>query len=155
MSGSVGRWTGDELVNAFVATLAANGRSSYTQRSYALGVAHLLRWLADEAVELETADRRVLAWYVTVSRRGEGAAAQRAPATVNRRVSALAAFSRSSLRAASMARSNCQARCRRPTVRWREPRDAGTRCAAAGGRSCASGCRGACRGGSSQKSRGA
>jgi hypothetical protein len=53
LSGGVGRSAGDGLVDAFAAALTANGLSSYTQRSNALGVRHFLRWLADEAVELE------------------------------------------------------------------------------------------------------
>jgi integrase/recombinase XerD len=89
--GGVGRSSGDELVEAFVASLAANGRSSYTQRSYALGVNHFLGWLANESVVLGAVDRRMVARYVAEFRRGDGAL-ERAPSTVNHRVSALAAF---------------------------------------------------------------
>ncbi len=92
MSGGLGRSTDDELVDAFVAELAASGRSSYTQRSYAFAVRHFLRWLADEPIELETVDPQVVARYVTAFRRGNGAAGERAASTVNHRVSALAAF---------------------------------------------------------------
>jgi integrase len=92
VSGGVGRSTGDELVEAFVAALASSGRSSYTQRSYALGVRHFLGWLADESVELKAVDRQVVTGYVAAFRRGHRAAGERAPSTVNHRVSALAAF---------------------------------------------------------------
>lgn len=92
MSGGVGRSAGDEFVEAFIEALARKGRSSYTQRSYGLGVRHFLAWLATASLELEAVDRRALTRYVAEYRRGDGDALPRAPATVNHRVSALAAF---------------------------------------------------------------
>lgn len=94
MSGGVGRSTGDELVGAFVAALAVSGRSSYTQRSYELGVRHFLAWLTRDSVELDAVDRQLVARYVAEFQRGgrHDAAEERAPSTVNHRVSALAAF---------------------------------------------------------------
>jgi integrase/recombinase XerD len=92
VSGGVGRSAGDELVEAFVEALAAKGCSSYTQRSYGLGVRHFLAWLATQSLELEAVDRRALARYVAEYRRGDGDGLPRAPSTVNQRVSALAAF---------------------------------------------------------------
>jgi integrase/recombinase XerD len=92
LSGGVGRSRSDELVDAFVAALAVQGRSSYTERSYALAVRHFLGWLADERIALETLDRRVIVRYVSAFRRGDAVAGERAPSTVNHRVSALTAF---------------------------------------------------------------
>jgi integrase/recombinase XerD len=92
VTGGFGRLASEEVVEAFVVSLAGNGRSSYTQRSYALAVRHFLRWLGEESVELEVVDREMLAGYVTGFRRGDGATGERAPNTVNHRVSAVAAF---------------------------------------------------------------
>jgi integrase/recombinase XerD len=92
VSGGVGRSAGAELVEAFIEALAAKGRSSYTQRSYGLGVRHFLAWSACGSLELEAVDRRALASYVAEYRHGDGDGLPRAPSTVNQRVSALAAF---------------------------------------------------------------
>jgi hypothetical protein len=64
VSGGVERSIGEELVEGFVAALAASGRSSYTQRSYGLGATHFLRWLAGASLELEVVDRALLGCYV-------------------------------------------------------------------------------------------
>lgn len=90
MSGGVGGSAADRLVEGFVAMLAIGGRSSYTRRSYALGVRHFLGWLDQNELELAEVDRRVLAGYLAEYRRGGGL--ERAPSTVNHRTSALAAF---------------------------------------------------------------
>lgn len=92
MSGGVGGSIGEQLAETFVAALAASGRSSYTQRSYGLGVVHFLRWLAERSLELEAVDRAVLAGYVAEFRRGAGGGVERAASTVNQRMSALTAF---------------------------------------------------------------
>lgn len=77
MSGGVEPSSGDELVEGFVAALAASGRSSYTQRSYGLGVTHFLRWVAERPLELGAVDRALLASYVAEFRRGGGAGLER------------------------------------------------------------------------------
>jgi len=79
------------LVDGFVAWLAANGRGSYTQRSYGQGAAHFVQWLAGHGIELEAVGRAAVVDYVAEFRRGDGAGG-RAPRTVNHRVSVLAAF---------------------------------------------------------------
>ncbi len=53
---------------------------------------HLLAWLAAGSFELESVDRSLLASYVEQFRCGDGGGLERAPSTVNHRVSALAAF---------------------------------------------------------------
>lgn len=72
-------------VEAFVEHLVVLGRSSYTVRSYGLGVEHFRRWLAPRSVAEVT--RSVVGDYV-----GSFAGGGRAPRTVNHRLAALAAF---------------------------------------------------------------
>ena len=55
---------------AFLAWLAEHGRGSYTQRAYALGLAHFLSWLDRAGVELGDVDRRVIGDYVVAFRAG-------------------------------------------------------------------------------------
>ncbi len=55
MADGLGRFARPE-VEAFVCALEARGCSSYTQRSYALGAAHFLRWLEREHASLEAVD---------------------------------------------------------------------------------------------------
>jgi hypothetical protein len=78
----------------FVEWLVACGRSSYTVRTYASGLAHFLGWLEGRRAGLVEVDRGVVADYVAEFARGEraGLAVGRAPATVNHRVSVLASF---------------------------------------------------------------
>jgi integrase/recombinase XerD len=81
------------VASEFVAWLAERGRSPYTQRTYALGVANLLGWLRREGVELDAVDGAVLRRYIGAFRAGdEIAPLGRAPATVNHRLSALSSF---------------------------------------------------------------
>jgi integrase/recombinase XerD len=79
---------------AFLAWLAARGRGSYTQRAYALGLAHFLGWLARGGVELDAVDRRVIAEYVVAFRSGaeDGLPLGRQPRTVNHRLCVLASL---------------------------------------------------------------
>ncbi|MBV9194526.1 MAG: tyrosine-type recombinase/integrase [Solirubrobacterales bacterium] len=79
---------------AFLAWLAARGRGSYTQRAYALGLAHFLGWLDRGGVELDAVDRRVIAEYVVAFRSGaeDGLPLGRQPRTVNHRLCVLATF---------------------------------------------------------------
>lgn len=79
-------------VEAFVEQLVVLGRSSYTLRSYQLGVEHFRRWLGPRSLDEVT--RSVVAEYVADFAAGPGRVAGdgRAPRTVNHRVAALAAF---------------------------------------------------------------
>jgi len=79
---------------AFLADLAARGSSSYTLRTYGLGLAHFLEWMAAREVRVRDAGREdVVAYVVDFARNDvDGIAVGRAPATVNHRVSVLASF---------------------------------------------------------------
>jgi site-specific recombinase XerD len=79
---------------AFVVWLAAHGRGSYTQRAYAVGLAHFFAWLDGKSVELGAVDRRVIADYVVAFRSGteDGLPLGRQPRTVNHRLCVLASF---------------------------------------------------------------
>lgn len=79
-------------VEAFVEQLVVLGRSSYTLRSYQLGVEHFRRWLGPRSLDEVT--RSVVGEYVADFAAGPGRVAGdgRAPRTVNHRVAALAAF---------------------------------------------------------------
>jgi integrase/recombinase XerD len=96
-SGAAGRLEtledGGEAV-AFLEWLVARGRSSYTLRTYALGLEHFFAWLGSQGIVLGDVDRAAVDVYVTEFARGRrgGVAAGRAPATVNHRVSVLASF---------------------------------------------------------------
>ncbi len=84
---------GEEAV-AFLAGLAGRGSSSYTLRTYGLGLAHFLEWMAVRAFRLRDAGREDVVAYVVDFARSDvgGIAVGRAPATVNHRVSVLASF---------------------------------------------------------------
>lgn len=84
---------GEEAV-AFLAGLAGRGSSSYTLRTYGLGLAHFLEWMAARAVRVRDAGREDVVAYVGDFARSDvgGIAVGRAPATVNHRVSVLASF---------------------------------------------------------------
>jgi integrase len=69
----------------------ALGRSSYTIRTYCLGVQHFLRWLGLDGVD--SVDRTTIAAYVGAFAQGRDREdAPRAARTVNHRLAALAAF---------------------------------------------------------------
>jgi hypothetical protein len=84
---------GDKAV-AFLQALASRGRSSYTLRTYALGVAHFLEWLAARATRLADVERGDVVAYVADFARDEvdGVVLGRAAATVTHRVSVLASL---------------------------------------------------------------
>ncbi len=84
---------GDDAV-AFLEALVARGSSSYTVRTYGLGLEHFLSWAASCGVGLDVVGRGAIVEYVAEFARGErdGVAVGRAPATVNHRVSVLASF---------------------------------------------------------------
>ena len=79
-----------EVVEEFVERLVALGRSSYTVRTYGLGVGHFMRWL--EPRSLDAVSREVIAGYVGEFAAGGSRPEGRAPRTVNHRLAALAAF---------------------------------------------------------------
>jgi len=84
---SVGR----SMVDAFAEHLVALGRSSYTIRTYCLGVEHFLRWLAPE--DVDAVDRSAIASYVGDFAQGrDRGGAPRSARTINHRLAALAAF---------------------------------------------------------------
>ena len=78
----------------FLASLACCGRGSYTQRTYALGLAHFLSWIDRHGVGLVDVDRRVVGEYVVAFRDGseDGLVLGRQPRTVNHRLCVLASF---------------------------------------------------------------
>jgi integrase/recombinase XerD len=84
---------GDEA-EAFLQALASRGRSSYTLRTYALGLAHFLEWLSARATRLGEIERGDVVAYVAEFARNEvdGVVLGRAAATVNHRVSVLASL---------------------------------------------------------------
>ena len=79
---------------SFLASLTARGRSSYTVRTYALGLAHFLEWSSGQGIGLDAVERSDVAAYIGEFARNEvdGVAVGRAAATVNHRVSALGSF---------------------------------------------------------------
>jgi len=83
---------GGAEATAFLTSLVAHGRGSYTLRSYAVGLEHFLAWTTARRVGLVDVRRATVDEYVAELARGErgGVAAGRAPATVNHRVSVLA-----------------------------------------------------------------
>ena len=98
----------------FCRRLVAADRSAYTQRAYALGLAHFFDWLAETDRSLVEVERPVIAEYIADFRAGSKAGAtrvdesrigsvdartrkpapglERQPATVNHRLSVLASF---------------------------------------------------------------
>ena len=89
-----GPGSGAAEATAFLFWLAAHGRGSYTQRAYALGLAHFLSWLDRHGVKLAAVDRRVIAEYIVAFRSGveDGLELGRQPRTVNHRLCVLASF---------------------------------------------------------------
>jgi site-specific recombinase XerD len=79
-------------VEAFVEQLVVLGRSSYTIRTYQLGVQHFREWLKPRSLDEVT--RSIVAEYLADFAAGPGRVAgkARAPRTINHRVAALAAF---------------------------------------------------------------
>lgn len=99
---------------AFLEHLSACDRSAYTQRAYALGLAHFFEWLSEAGRSLVEVERPAVAEYIAEFRAGRkmGAARvdesrigsvdartrkpapalERQPATVNHRLSVLASF---------------------------------------------------------------
>ena len=78
-------------VEDFVVSLVRAGRSSYTVRSYGLGVEHFTRWLDPESVD--GVSRTTLARYVGDLATGiDRGGSPRAARTVNHRLAALAAY---------------------------------------------------------------
>jgi integrase/recombinase XerD len=88
------------LCDEFLLQLRLRDCSVYTQRSYALGLAHFFTWLEAEAVEPERVTRQIVGRYVAVfgeSKPGGAVSTRAAPKTrsartVNHRLSVLASF---------------------------------------------------------------
>jgi integrase len=89
-----GPGVGPEEANEFLGWLAGRGRGSYTQRTYALGLAHFLSWIDRHGVGLVDVDPRVVREYVVAFRDGseDGLVLGRQPRTVNHRLCVLASF---------------------------------------------------------------
>jgi site-specific recombinase XerD len=85
---------GPRQASEFLGWLAEHGRGSYTQRSYALGLAHFLGWIERAGVAFADVDRRVVGAYIAAFREGrdDGLVLGRAPRTVNHRLCVLASF---------------------------------------------------------------
>lgn len=84
-------YTGLSDADAFTEHLVILGRSSYTIRTYRLGVEHFLRWLAPG--DVDTVDRSVIAAYVGDFAQGRDRGdSPRSARTINHRLAALAAF---------------------------------------------------------------
>ena len=64
-------------LGAFLRDLAERGRSAYTQRAYALGLADFFGWLEARGVALEAVDRWVVSAYVADFRAGAKGGATR------------------------------------------------------------------------------
>jgi site-specific recombinase XerD len=72
----------------------------YTQRAYAIGLAHFFSWLGENNVEIAYATRQVIGRYIAAFSQGEPsgavaartAATVRGPRTVNHRLSVLASY---------------------------------------------------------------
>jgi hypothetical protein len=64
-------------VGAFLRDLAERGRSAYTQRAYALGLADFFGWLGARGLALDAVDRSVVSAYVADFRAGAKGGATR------------------------------------------------------------------------------
>jgi integrase/recombinase XerD len=88
------------LCDEFLLQLRLRDCSPYTQRSYALGLAHFFTWLEAEGVEPDRVTRQIVGRYVAAfgeSKPGGAVATRAAPKersarTVNHRLSVLASF---------------------------------------------------------------
>lgn len=74
----------------FVRELVTSGRSSYTQRSYALGLAAFLRWLVQTDLELSQVTRQVIVRYTRALT--QEAKQPLSAASVNHRLCVLSSF---------------------------------------------------------------
>jgi integrase/recombinase XerD len=100
-------------INEFLAYMMTCGRSGYTLRSYATGLAHFFGWLHEAGIDVNGASRSVVGQYigtfsrgskggacVGVERSGQGnearrdrvIAEERQPRTINHRLSVLASY---------------------------------------------------------------
>jgi site-specific recombinase XerD len=90
----IGPGVGAGEASEFLGWLECSGRASYTQRTYALGLAHFLSWIDRNGVGLVDVDRRVVGEYVVAFRDGieDRLGLGRQPRTVNHRLCVLASF---------------------------------------------------------------
>ena len=100
-------------INDFLEYLATSGRSGYTLRAYAVGLAHFFEWLAESGIAVDEVSRHTLGQYVAAfsrehktdpsvgARRSSSGAelnqtastgACRQPRTINHRLSLLASY---------------------------------------------------------------
>lgn len=99
-------------INEFLRHLATCGRSGYTLRSYAVGLAHFFGWLAERGMEVNRVSRQAVGEYIASFSSGpkmdpriragvstrwaessrKGTPAGRQPRTVNHRLSLLASY---------------------------------------------------------------
>jgi integrase/recombinase XerD len=66
----VGPGVGAGEASEFLGWLACCGRGSYTQRTYALGLAHFLSWIDLRGIGLVDVDRRVIGEYIVAAVEG-------------------------------------------------------------------------------------
>ena len=90
----IGPGVGAAEASEFLGWLARCARGSYTQRTYALGLAHFLSWIDRRGVAVVDVDRHVVGEYVVAFRDGseDGLVLGRQPRTVNHRLCVLASF---------------------------------------------------------------
>ncbi len=90
-------------INEFLGYLAARGRSAYTLRSYAAGLAHFFTWLLESKRRVDDVTRHVVQEYIAsfgkapprrflASRQPPDSSKKRQPRTINHRLSVLASY---------------------------------------------------------------
>jgi integrase/recombinase XerD len=90
-------------INEFIAYLATRGRSAYTLRSYATGLAHFFTWLLESKISADEVTRHVVGQYIAafgqasprrplLSPRPDDIRKERQPRTINHRLSVLASY---------------------------------------------------------------
>ena len=90
-------------INEFLTYLATCGRSAYTLRSYATGLAHFFTWLLESKICADAVTRHVVGEYIAafgqasprrplMSPRPDDTRKKREPRTINHRLSVLASY---------------------------------------------------------------
>jgi site-specific recombinase XerD len=91
------------VINGFLSHLTACGRSAYTLRSYATGLAHFFTWLLESKIGADDVTRHVVGQYIAafgqaspgrplLSPRRDDTSKKRQPRTINHRLSVLASY---------------------------------------------------------------
>ena len=86
--------------NQFLAELSLRDCSVYTQRAYAIGIAHFFSWLHASGGDPDHVTRQIVGSYITEFARGarqgavsaDSAKKSRQPRTINHRLSVLASY---------------------------------------------------------------